>query len=205
MIITIDGPSGVGKGTLSKKLAAYLNYAYLDTGLLFRAVAFLLKDPKIIEVHSEKAKKMIQSLDVDSLPVDQLRTEKISQLASQFGAIPFVRENLLIFQRHYISQHKEGVVLDGRDCGTVIAPEAQKKIFLTASTAERATRRYEELKERNRAEDFNKVLHDLTERDRRDQERQVSPLKPAHDAFILDTTGLSIDQVFEKALFFIKS
>ncbi|MEI8321362.1 MAG: (d)CMP kinase [Alphaproteobacteria bacterium] len=205
MIITIDGPSGVGKGTLSKLLAAELKYARLDVGLLFRAVAFMIEDLDFFEKNSTQAKERILAMDVNAMSLNELRSEIISQRASKIATIPLVRTCLLDFQRKFMVDHKAGVILDGRDGGTVVAPWADKKIFLTASAQERAERRYKEFLEKGISTNFNDMLQNLKERDERDENRVLDPLKPAEDALILDTTGLSIDQVFKKALFFIKS
>lgn len=203
MIITIDGPSGVGKGTLAKKLADHFGYAFLDTGLLFRAAAFLLKDIKSLD--SACAEKIIMAMDPASLPLQELRSEKVGSWASHLATISFIRKILLNFQREYVIKHPKGIILDGRDCGVEVIPWADKKIFLTASLEERAKRRYEDLKQRGIESAFSQVLEDITKRDARDSQRKESPLKPAVDAFVLDTSDLSAEAVLKKALFFIKS
>lgn len=201
MIITIDGPSGVGKGTLARKIAEVYGYPYLETGALYRLVAFAYGD---FPPGKEELIDFLQKTNFSTLTGD-LYTEKVGAAASNLAKRQDVREALFRFQRAFIQQHAKGVVLDGRDCGTVIAPQAERKIFLTASLEERAHRRFAQLKEKGSVEDFGVILAQLEKRDAQDRSRVLSPLVPAEDAFILDTSALSKEAVFEKALFFLKN
>lgn len=202
MIIAIDGPAGAGKGTLALRLSAIYDLAHLDTGLLYRAVAL-----KVIEAGQSSSKKetairMAASLQEEDFKNPSLREERIGSLASEISAFPEVRELLLDFQRDFAKHPhsgKQGVVLDGRDIGLVILPEAPCKIFVTASPEVRAMRRLKELHQKGIDSIYENVLKDIKERDTRDQTRKVSTLRPAADAFILDTSELGIDEVVEKA------
>lgn len=205
--IAIDGPSASGKGTLARRLARHFDLAYLDTGLLYRAVGLKLLRTGGDPTQVEAAAKVAQTLDPASLATlsedPALRDEAASVAASQVAAIPAVRAALLKFQQDFAAappDGKKGAVLDGRDIGTVIAPAAPVKIFVTADTAARAVRRYKEL--RQRGEDVKEcaVLADLQARDKRDAERATAPTKPADDAVLLDTTSLTADEAFAAAL-----
>lgn len=203
MIIAIDGPAAAGKGTLAKNLAAKFNFAYLDTGALYRAVALTLlqagEDP------ADKAAAARVSTDFDLSIIDDpaLRSEATGGAASVVAAMPEVRDNLLMLQRNYASNppgNKAGVVLDGRDTGTVVCPKADIKLFITATAEVRARRRVEELALRGHPADYASILADVKARDERDMNRAQAPLKPAADALLLDTTLLDIDAVFLRAV-----
>lgn len=190
--VAIDGPAAAGKGTVSKAVAAHFGFAHLDTGLLYRAVGAKVlagKDP--IEA--------AQTLMPDDLEDDNLRTPAVAQSASKVAVIPQVRAALLDFQRSFAAR-AGGAVLDGRDIGTVICPEAQVKLFVTASADVRAQRRYAELSAKGDADSFDQVLADVKARDARDMERVEAPLKPAADATIIDTSRLTIDQAVTAAI-----
>ncbi|CUH82484.1 (d)CMP kinase [Tropicibacter naphthalenivorans] len=182
--VAIDGPAASGKGTISREIAAFFGFEHLDTGLLYRAVGFrLLEGIEPIEA--------AKTLDMSALDPDALRTPDVAQAASKVAAIPEVRAALVDFQRAFATR-AGGAVLDGRDIGTVICPEANVKLFVIASPEVRATRRHKELVEKGLEVSFDEVLADVLERDARDMNRQDAPLKPAEDALVIDTTDLSI-------------
>ncbi len=204
MIIAIDGPASAGKGTLARRLAACLGYAYLDTGLLYRAVgAALVKSGAALE-DRQKAREIALSLRADRLVSEpRLRTEQVGQAASAVAAMPEVRAALLAFQRNFALSPPagaDGVVLDGRDIGTVICPDADLKLYITASSEARARRRFEELRAAGEPSIYADILKDVEDRDKRDSERAQAPLKPAADAVVIDTTHLNADEVFSQAL-----
>jgi len=214
-VIAIDGPSASGKGTLARKVAADLNYAYLDTGSLYRAVGFAVLEaggnPES-ENHAAKAAKdvsaAIASGNTEILANPALKNDDIGQAASKGASIPAVRAALKQLQQNFIAPPPQpfvGAVLDGRDIGTVIAPDAPVKLFITASTEIRAARRFKELQSRGLSATYDTVLADLRERDARDEGRETSPSKPAADAFIIDTSDMTADQALEKALDYIAS
>ena len=207
MIVAVDGPAASGKGTLARRLAQALNLAYLDTGQVYRAVAARAmaagKDP----ADEAAATKEARALTADDLTRPNLRDESVSQGASIVAAIPAVREALLAFQRdfaHTPPSGSAGAILDGRDIGTVVCPEAGAKLFITASPEIRARRRHEELLSRGSDSIYARVFEEMEERDRRDESRVVAPTRPAPDALVLDTSTLDPDEVFERALAFIK-
>jgi cytidylate kinase len=196
LIIAIDGPSASGKGTLAKRLAEHFSLPHLDTGLLYRAVGWLAertgKPPATIAAG-------LQASDIDN---PELKTDEAGQAGSKVAAIPEVRANLLKFQKDFAYQ-RSGAVLDGRDIGTVICPDAAVKLFVTASVDSRAERRYRELRERGADTIKSRVLAEMAERDRRDSERAAAPLKAAPDAYLLDTSDMDADAAFAAALAFI--
>ena len=195
--IAIDGPAAAGKGTISKAVAQHFGFAHLDTGLLYRAVgAQMLAGVAPIEA--------AQTLQADALDPAKLRTADVAQAASKVAAIPEVRAALVDFQRAFASR-AGGAVLDGRDIGTVICPEAEAKLFVTAPPEVRATRRYLELVAGGSSTDYATVLADVKERDARDMNRADAPLRPASDAHILDTSQLSIAQAIAQAIAAITS
>ncbi|MEO3427625.1 (d)CMP kinase [Pelagibius sp. CAU 1746] len=207
MIIAVDGPVAAGKGTLARRLAAELNYAYLDTGSIYRAVAARILAAGGDPQDPETAAAMARDLTPADLERDDLRREDVGQAASQVAAIPAVRAALLDFQRGFAARPpagpggaRRGAVLDGRDIGTVVCPEADVKLFLTASVEARAERRHKELLERGEKSIYARVLQDLRERDARDSGRATAPLKAAEDAVRLDTSGMDADQAFEFAM-----
>ncbi|MGR3547428.1 MAG: (d)CMP kinase [Roseovarius sp.] len=190
--IAIDGPAAAGKGTIGRALAAHFGFAHLDTGLLYRATGRRMLgglDP-IEAAHS---------LRPEDLEADDLRTPDVSQAASRVAAIPEVRQALLDFQRAF-ARRAGGAVLDGRDIGTVICPEAEVKLFVTASDAERARRRHIELTGKGHEVTLDEVAQDLRDRDARDSARATAPLKPAEDAVQLDTSSMTIEEATERAI-----
>lgn len=203
-IIAIDGPSASGKGTLARRLATFLGYAYLDTGLLYRAVARALIRHNRNDADAALAAQLAATLDPTTLVNEpSLRTEAVSQLTSRISAHPEVRAALLKFQQDFCRNPPDGLpgaVLDGRDIGTTIAPTAPIKFYVTASAATRAQRRLQELQGRGEAADYATILADLHQRDQRDATRAIVPATPANDAIILDTTDLTADAAFQQAL-----
>ena len=195
--VAIDGPAAAGKGTIAKAVAAHFGFELLDTGLLYRAVAKKTLDG----MDAVAAAKALSSHDLQR---DGLRTAKVGQLASKVAAMPKVRAELIAFQKRF-ARMEGGAVLDGRDIGTVICPEAEVKLYVTASDTVRAHRRWLELVQKDPALKEADVLAELTERDKRDRERKVAPLKPADDALLLDTTELTIDAAVNKAIEAIKT
>ena len=208
MIIAIDGPAAAGKGTLARRLAQHLGLALLDTGLLYRAVALEVVRQGHDPSDAAAAVAAAQELGPDDLEETDLRGEAVAGAASQVAAIPAVRAALLDFQRnfaHHPPESAKGAVLDGRDIGTVVCPDADAKLFLTASLDVRARRRLKELRDRGLEAIPSRVLHDMSERDARDAKRDVAPLEPAIDAFVCDTSDRDADAVFAAALEFIRS
>lgn len=190
--IAIDGPAAAGKGTISKAVAAHFGFAHMDTGLLYRAAGLRTLDG----TDPVEAARLLQA---DDLEVDTLRTPEVAQAASRVAAIPQVRAALVDFQRAF-ARRAGGAVLDGRDIGTVICPDAEVKLYVTATDDIRARRRLEELLAKGHDTDFDTVLADLRSRDARDSARATAPLKPAEDAMQLDTTTLSIEDAVAKAI-----
>lgn len=192
MIIAIDGPAASGKGTLAKRLAGHYGYRHLDTGVIYRAVAKALLDVGADLTDEARAVMAARELDPGSFANPALKTQQMGQAASVVSAIPRVREALVDFQRHFAAG-PPGAVLDGRDIGTVICPDADVKIFVVADARVRARRRALEAKARGEDADEALVLADILARDERDQNRAVAPLKPADDAYLLDNSQLDIE------------
>lgn len=199
MIIAIDGPAASGKGTLGKRIAAHYGFAYLDTGSLYRAVARDIiargEDPSDAASALERAKQ----LDPATLEDPGLRLAGLGEAASLVARHPEVRKALYAYQRSFAGK-EPGAVLEGRDIGTVIFPEAEVKLFVTATADERARRRYDELRAAGTHIAEEEVLADIRRRDDRDKNRAVSPLRQAEDAYLLDTTNLDIDAAFKAAI-----
>lgn len=212
-ILTIDGPSGSGKGTISRAVAAQLGWHYLDSGAIYRAVGLaaawenidLSDEPAVaacaarteirfVTQHEGELHVIVNGKDA----THQLRMETAGAAASAIAAHPAVRAALVDLQKRF--RRRPGLVADGRDMGTVIFPEASFKVFLTASAEERAQRRYKQLKEKGVSVNLGSLLHEIAARDERDAGRAVAPLKPAHDAVILDSTGMPITEVIERVL-----
>ena len=203
MIIAIDGPAASGKGTLAKRIAAHLGFACLDTGLLYRAVArgVLARGASLEDEAAATA--VARTLDPATLSDPGLRQPGVGDAASVVARIPAVRAALLDFQRDFARQ-KPGAVLDGRDIGTVVCPDADVKIFVTADVTVRARRRFEELRQRGEAVSEAAVLDVIKRRDARDAERAEAPMRPAPDATLLDTSNLDIEAAFDVAIGLIK-
>jgi cytidylate kinase len=199
MIIAIDGPAASGKGTLGKKLAAHYGFRHLDTGLLYRAVAKALLDAE--HAANDEARAIAAAKAIDPARFDEaaLKRYEIGEAASVVSAIPGVRAALFNLQQEFAAA-PPGAVLDGRDIGTVICPNAEVKIFVTASPEVRAGRRASELRERGEKADEKAILSDIIARDERDRSRATAPLLQAPDAHLLDTSALDIDGAFRAAL-----
>jgi cytidylate kinase len=212
-VLTIDGPSGSGKGTISRRVAARLGWQLLDSGALYRAIGVTagwegidLADPDALtrcagrtriefkEMPGAEPRVLVDGIDA----TDELRTETAGAAASAIAALPAVRAALVQRQRDF--RQLPGLVADGRDMGTVIFPDAPCKVFLTASATERAERRYKQLKDKGLDVTLVGLLREIEARDARDAERAVAPLKPASDAVLLDSTGVPIDAVVERVL-----
>jgi len=211
MIIAIDGPSGSGKSTLGRMLARELHLLYIDTGSMYRAVALAVIDADIDPGDSEAVTELATRINIDlagdpdSLRVliadcdvtEQIRTDRVTAMSSVVSTIPGVRRAMVARQR---ALGKRGAVLNGRDIGTVVFPDADIKFFLTAAPEERAERRYKEDCRTRTDASFDDTMAEMTERDRRDSTRADSPLKAADDAIVIDSSGLSIDQVFKRMM-----
>ncbi len=199
MIIAVDGPAGVGKGTLAKQLAKHFGLRHLDTGALYRAVGRDVlaggKDPK----DAEAAVAAARALDAHTLADPALRTEQVGAAASVVAAIPAVRAALLQYQQDF-ARTSPGAVLDGRDIGTVVCPDADAKLFVTASAEVRADRRWKELQAKGVQTPRAQILAEIRDRDERDSKRSTAPMVPAADAVILDTSNLDIEAAFQAAL-----
>ncbi|MGH6818828.1 MAG: (d)CMP kinase [Methylovirgula sp.] len=198
MIIAIDGPAASGKGTLARRLAQDLNLPQLDTGLLYRATARALLDQGHGLNDVAAAVAAARGLALTDFDAEALRGRQMGEAASIVAAIAEVREALIEMQRSF-ARRPGGAVLDGRDIGTVICPEAEVKIFVTASPETRASRRALELKGQGETIDYAEILEDIRRRDARDAGRTAAPLRAAHDAVVLDTTKLDIDAAFKAA------
>lgn len=198
MIIAIDGPAAAGKGTLARRLAAHLGLPYLDTGLLYRAVGRRVLDSGADPNDPAAAAAAARSLRPEDTLRQDLRGPEADRAASAVAAIPDVRAALLAFQRSFGADH--GAVLDGRDIGTVVFPDATHKLFVTASAEARGERRWRELLARGAAADLGTVMAEIRARDAADANRATAPLKPADDAILLDTTALDAEAAFARAL-----
>ncbi len=213
MIIAIDGPAGSGKSTIAKLLAQRLGFTYIDTGAMYRAVALKVKKNGINPEDKEKIIKILENTKIELKPDKNgvkvfldgedvsslIRTEEIGKIASKIARIPEVRKKLVQLQRE-LGKKAKNAVIEGRDTGTVIFPDAELKIFMTASPEERAKRRYKELKEKGLNVSYETILREIKERDYLDETRKDSPLKPAKDAVIIDTTGKSLEEVLNQVL-----
>ena len=206
--IAIDGPGGAGKSTIAKLVAKRLDIDYIDTGAMYRAIAYKTVNENI-DINDDKSiRTMLDDTEIDfiggSIYLDgqcvdkQIRTPEISQMASKVSALGPVREKLVELQRKM--GHEKSVIMDGRDIGTNVLTDAAYKFFMTASAEERARRRYKELIEKGESVTFEQVLSDINQRDKNDMERELNPLRKAEDATEIDTTGLSIEEVADVIL-----
>jgi CMP/dCMP kinase len=202
-VIALDGPAASGKGTLAKRLAQHLGYAYLETGLLYRAVGLKVLRSGNNPAEAEAAVAAAKALGPDELSDPALRGDEAANAASLVAAIPDVRKVLVNFQREFAAKPPggaRGAVIDGRDIGTVVCPDAWLKFFVTAGLETRANRRLKELLDRGIAGIPSRVLRDMQDRDARDSQRDTAPLRMADDAILLDTTELDADETFAAAL-----
>ena len=208
MIIAVDGSAASGKGTLSKRLADHFNLAHLDTGSLFRALALQLLNAgtEIDIIDENQAIEESTRLDLGLCSVPEIRTDRVASLASKVAILPEVRANLLTLQRNFANDppHGNGAVLDGRDIGSVVVPETPINLFIDAKLEVRAERRFKELLHAGQSVMFRDVLGDMRERDQRDRNRSVAPLRAADGAKTIDTSTMSADKVFAVALDHVK-
>lgn len=202
MIVAVDGPAAAGKGTLARRIAQHYRLDHLDTGRLYRATAFEAFEAGADPADPAAAEAAAKRVRPDRLRDPRLNEERVAKASSVVAAVPAVRAALLAFQRDF-ARRPRGAVLDGRDIGTVVCPNADAKIFVTASADARATRRFKELRAAGVEAIYERVLQDMKDRDARDSCRQAAPLKPADDAFVLDTTALSADAAFAAAIAYI--
>lgn len=216
-IITVDGPSGAGKGTLCYALAEKLGYALLDSGAIYRVTGLAALQSAVDLTDELALAELARNLDIQFIPQDGevniilngenvshlIRTQEVADAASKVAVFPQVRAALLQVQQDFAKN--DGLIADGRDMGTVVFPHAQVKLFLDASAEERAKRRYKQLQNKGISGNFARILAEIKERDFRDRNREVAPLKPAEDALLLDSTTLSIDEVIAQALVYIQS
>ena len=204
MIIAIDGSAASGKGTLAKRLAKHFGLSHLDTGALYRAVGLQLlnagHNPQNID--ENQFVKLFSELDITLTTSPLIRTERVAEMASLVAAVPMVRATLLNFQRQFATSPPErnGAILDGRDIGTVVLPDADIKFFIDANIHTRAVRRTKELLQAGQSVIFRDVLSDMQERDRRDRSRSAAPLRRADDAIVIDTSTMDADEVMALAL-----
>ena len=206
IIVAIDGSAASGKGTLAKRIAAHFDFAYLDSGSLYRAIGVAVLRKSGDPTNEAQAVAAAKNLDITQFTPEDLRTEAAGVAASQVAAIPAVRAAILQFQRdfaHTPPHGKKGAVLDGRDIGTVVCPHAPAKIFVSASLDVRVARRIKELRAKGELVIEARVRADLEARDVRDSSRAVAPMKPAEDAWQLDTSALYADQVFDLSKNFV--
>lgn len=196
--IAIDGPAAAGKGTLSRRIAETYGFHHLDTGLTYRATAKALLDAGLPLDDEPTAEKIAREVELAGLDRDILSKHEIGEAASKIAVMPSVRRALVEAQRKF-SERTPGTVLDGRDIGTVVCPEAPVKLYVTASAEVRARRRFDEIKAKGIAADFAAIFEDVKRRDERDMGRADSPLKPAEDAHLLDTSEMSIEAAFQAA------
>jgi CMP/dCMP kinase len=198
LVVAVDGPAASGKSTLARRLAAHFALRFLDTGLLYRAVARAMLDRGLDPGDADGAVDAARSLSPEDVDPARLRGEGVGQGASKVATVPAVRAALLPFQRRFAAR-APGAVLAGRDVGTVVCPDARFKLFVTASDEERARRRHEELRARGDGPIYAAVLEELRERDRRDADRAIAPMRVAPDAWVLDTTHLDAEAAFRAA------
>ncbi len=199
LVIAIDGPAAAGKGTLARRIADHYDLAFLDTGALYRAVGLAMLRSGLDPDDAEAAERMARNLDLKLLEDPELRTLKAGEAASKVARHAGVRAALLDFQRDFARNAPNGAVLDGRDIGTVVLPDADVKLFVTARAEVRAERRYRELKEQGKDVSYEDVLAQVKERDARDAARATAPMKPAPDAHLLDTSEMDICAAFRAA------
>ncbi|CAO4181146.1 (d)CMP kinase [Methylorubrum aminovorans] len=199
LVIAIDGPAASGKGTLAKRLALHYGLPHLDTGLLYRAVALTLIDEGTDLDDTSAAARAASALSAERLSDPRLRERAMGEAASRVSSVPEVRAALLSWQRRF-AEGAEGAVLDGRDIGTVVCPEARVKLFIIAAPEERARRRHRELLGRGEETTLAAILADIRARDARDSSRAAAPLKAAEDAVVLDTTELDAEAAFAEAV-----
>ena len=200
IVVAIDGPAGSGKGTIAKEVSSFYNFPHLDSGILYRSVALLYQESGKKDFNDNDILALANSLNLKEIDLDKIRNKEIDEISSRISSIISVRESLKKFQLNFkkINNEKKGIVVDGRDITTVIFPEAEVKFYITASLEERADRRFKELVRNDIKIEKKLLIKELQKRDQRDMERSTAPLKVAEDAFILDTSELTIDEVMVK-------
>ena len=202
-VVAIDGTAASGKGTIGKRIAEHFNFHYLDTGILYRIVAYNLQhNSDFSKISKQKVQTSLKLLNNNNFNIIDLRNEKITLKASEISKNKIVRDNLLFYQRDFALQNG-GAVLDGRDIGTVVCPDADVKIFVDADVKIRAKRRYYQLLENNKDLNLKHILDDLSKRDNLDKNREFSPMVPAKDAFLLDTSNLTVEEALKKIIVII--
>jgi len=202
-VVAIDGTAGSGKGTLGKRIAEHFDFHYLDTGILYRIVAYDLQyNSDFSKISKQKVQTSLKLLNNKNFSSTDLRNEKITLIASEISKNKIVRDNLLFYQRDFALQNG-GAVLDGRDIGTVVCPDADVKIFVDADINLRAKRRYDQLFKNTKDLNLKKILDDLAKRDNLDKNREFSPMVPAKDAFLLDTSNLTVEEALKKIIVII--
>ena len=202
-VVAIDGTAASGKGTLGKKIAEHFDFHYLDTGILYRVVAYNLKNNSdFSKISKQKVQNSLKLLNNKNFNITNLRNEQITLRASEISKNKIVRDNLLLYQRNFALQNG-GAVLDGRDIGTVVCPDADVKIFVDADVKIRAKRRYDQLVKNNKDLNLKNILDDLSKRDNLDKNREFSPMVPAKDAFFLDTSNLTVEEALKKIIIII--
>jgi cytidylate kinase len=199
MIIAIDGPAGSGKGTLGRKLAVYLELPFLDSGKLYRYVALVANDLNVDPNDNAGIERVLEEMSAERLDNPRLSSGIAGVLAAKYSKVPQVRDAITDAIRTFANR-SEGAVIDGRDIGTVVLPSADVKLYVTAAPEVRACRRHRELISAGHTATYENILAEINSRDRADIERPVAPLKPAQDAYVLDTTHLGIDEAFSVAL-----
>ena len=197
IVVAIDGPAGSGKGTIAKKISSFYKFPHLDSGILYRSVAYLCQTAEEIDFSEENVLRHARKLNLDEIDVSNLRTKEIDDISSKISSFNSLREFLKSYQLDFKKIHsdKKGIVVDGRDITTIIFPDAEIKFYITASLKDRANRRFKELVLQNPELDKKLVIKELQKRDQRDKERSNAPLKKAKDAIIIDTSNLTIDEV----------
>ena len=197
IVVAIDGPAGSGKGTIAKKISSFYKFPHLDSGILYRSVAYLCQTADEIDFSEENVLRHARKLNLDEIDVSNLRTKEIDDISSKISSFKSLREFLKSYQLDFKKIHsdKKGIVVDGRDITTIIFPDAEIKFYITASLKDRANRRFKELVLQNPKLDKKLVIKELQKRDQRDKERSNAPLKKAKDAIVIDTSNLTIDEV----------
>ena len=200
IVVAIDGPAGSGKGTIAKEVSSFYDFPHLDSGILYRSVALLYQESGKKDFNDNDILALSNSLNLKEIDLDKIRNKEIDEISSRISSIISVRESLKKFQLNFkkINNEKKGIVVDGRDITTVIFPEAEVKFYITASLEKRADRRFKELEGNDVKIEKKLLIKELQKRDQRDMERSTAPLKVAEDAFILDTSELTIDEVMVK-------
>ena len=200
IVVAIDGPAGSGKGTIAKEVSSFYDFPHLDSGILYRSVALLYQESGKKDFNDNDILALANSINLKEIDLDKIRNKEIDEISSKISSIISVRESLKKFQLNFkkINNEKKGIVVDGRDITTVIFPEAEVKFYITASLEERADRRFKELERKDVKIEKKLLIKELQKRDQRDMERSTAPLKVAKDAFIIDTSDLTIEEVMVK-------